>query len=75
MIITENNCVDCAMPCVGGYCSYAESRTVCCDRCEESAKLFYPVDGEVLCRSCFIEKMLDEAETKSAEELLRFTKG
>ncbi len=70
MIVMENNCVDCAVPCVGGYCPLAECPVVCCDSCGESAELFYLVDGEQLCRSCFIEKMLEEAETKTAEELL-----
>lgn len=70
MIVIENNCVDCAIPCVGGYCALADCPTVCCDSCGKSAELFYLAGGEVLCRTCFIEKMLDEATVKSAEELL-----
>lgn len=70
MIVMVDNCVDCVVPCVGGYCPLAECPTVCCDSCGKSAEMFYPAEGEVLCRSCFIEKMLEQAETRSAEELL-----
>lgn len=70
MIVMMNNCVDCAIPCVGGYCPLAECPAVCCDGCGDCAEIFYLLDGEVLCRECFIEKSLDNATTKTSDELL-----
>lgn len=70
MLKKMNECVDCAMPCVGGYCSKADTLAVCCDGCGKCEELFYLLDGEVLCRSCFIETALENAEKITAEKLL-----
>ena len=71
MIVMMNKCVDCAIPCVGGYCRLAECPVVCCDYCGETAEKFYLLDGEVLCRDCFIEQSLENAITKTPDELLK----
>lgn len=70
MIKKMNDCVDCAMPCVGGFCRLTDSTYVCCDRCGERAELFYLLNGEELCRDCFVDIALENAETKTADELL-----
>ena len=70
MLTRVNECVDCAIPCVGGYCAKANALAVCCDGCGKSAELLYLLDGETLCQNCFIETVLEEAEKRTADELM-----
>lgn len=72
MLKTVNRCVDCTIPCVGGFCRTADSYEVCCDSCGQTAERFYLLDGENLCRQCFIEAALENADSISAEELLYY---
>lgn len=70
MLKYSNECVDCGLPCVGAFCPLLNSPAVCCDRCENDAERFYILDGEVLCRKCFIEAALENAVTRTAEQIL-----
>lgn len=69
MLRSVNGCVDCNIPCVGGFCKMQRTAQVVCDRCSGRADVFYIADDEVLCRECFIETALDNAETLTAEQL------
>lgn len=53
---TENDCVDCGLPCIGYYCPYRNVTHFYCDDCGEEEQL-YEFDGEELCIDC-IEKRL-----------------
>lgn len=79
MIVKVNSCVDCAIPCVGGYCAYAETEIAVCDRCECETDVFYITAdslGRHLCYDCFIrtcpdgENEIENAQTITAESLL-----
>ncbi len=70
MLKMMNECVDCGLPCMGAFCPLINSPAVCCDRCEERAELFYLLEGEVLCRDCFIDAALENAVTRTAEQIL-----
>ncbi len=69
MIRKLNHCVDCPT-CVGGFCPEVDTPVVCCDCCEECADVFYILDGESLCRDCFIDAALDKAEKITATEIM-----
>ncbi len=69
MLKITDGCVDCAIPCVGGFCKLQRTAQVVCDRCSESADIFYIADDEVLCRECFIAAALDNAMTMTPEQI------
>ena len=47
MIIRENHCVDCQLPCLGNACSLVNVPVVVCDVCGEHAE--YRIDHQDLC--------------------------
>lgn len=60
MIMTENECVDCGLPCLYGSCPYWAVTRYYCDICKEEGELFY-FDNQELCIEC-IKKKLDLVE-------------
>ena len=58
MRVTENQCVDCGLPCLGNFCRYRNVVVDYCDECgEENAK--YRIDGKDYCEDC-AEAIIDE---------------
>jgi hypothetical protein len=60
MIVVENECVDCGLPCIGSSCKYFAVTRYYCDECDEEGKL-YEFDNQELCLDC-IAKRLDIVE-------------
>lgn len=56
MIVAENDCVDCGLPCLGDSCPYRNVPHYYCDECGEEEQL-YEFDGEQLCIDCIIERL------------------
>lgn len=52
---TENECVDCGLPCLGNSCPYRNVTRFYCDRCGEEDKL-YCYDHEELCADCLLKE-------------------
>ena len=57
MIVHENECVDCGLPCIGSLCSYSDVVRRYCDICGEPAE--YIVDNVDMCEDC-ANKVVDE---------------
>ncbi len=55
---TENDCVDCGLPCIGTSCPYYKVTRYYCDNCKEEEQLYY-YDGGEYCLNC-IESMLEK---------------
>lgn len=55
MTRTENDCVDCGMPCFIS-CPYQNVVHHYCDECEREEKL-YEFEGKELCAACVLEKL------------------
>ncbi len=70
MIKYEDGCVGCPseMGCMGSACPYMNMPVAVCDACECEDEDFYELDGEFLCRDCYIKAMLASAETKNGGE-------
>lgn len=70
MVKYVDGCVGCPteMGCLGRSCPYMNMPVACCDRCEDEDEEFYELDGEYLCRDCYIKAMVASAETKSCGE-------
>jgi len=54
--ITESDCVDCGLPCIGRACRYYEVTRYYCDNCKDETKL-YEFDGQELCVDCIIKQL------------------
>ena len=50
----QNDCVDCAMHCIGNACKYRNVVHYYCDKCGNEDTL-YDVDGTELCKDCLLE--------------------
>lgn len=61
MIITENECVDCGLPCIFESCKYFRVTRLYCDECGDEQEDLYHFDGQELCIDC-IEKRLERVE-------------
>lgn len=57
MIITENECVDCGLPCIYESCPYWAVTRFYCDCCSNEEEQLYWWGNEQLCLDC-IEKRL-----------------
>ena len=57
----ENQCVDCALPCLGSTCPNRNVRVLYCDNCEYEADKLYVLDGSEVCKECLFE-MLEVVE-------------
>lgn len=58
MIKTENQCVDCGLPCIGDLCKYKNVIVRYCDRCKSDGAV-YEMNGENLCSDCASEIVKD----------------
>ena len=58
--VTENECVNCGLPCLGDKCRYRNVVHCYCDDCHSEEKLYY-FDGRELCLCC-IERLLEKVE-------------
>lgn len=61
MIITENECVDCGLPCIYESCPYWAVTRFYCDECGEEMDVLYYFDWQELCLDC-IEARLERVE-------------
>lgn len=61
MIITENECVDCGLPCIYESCPYWAVIRFYCDECNNEVNTLYWWDGQQLCLDC-IEARLERVE-------------
>lgn len=56
---TENNCVDCGLPCLGNSCPYRNVKVFNCDICG-SGRAKYRMCGNDYCKECMEEFLKDE---------------
>lgn len=61
MIITENECVDCGLPCIYESCPYWAVTRLYCDECYNEEETLYWWDNQQLCLGC-IEARLERVE-------------
>ena len=61
MIITENECVDCGLPCIYESCPYWAVTRFYCDECNNEVNKLYWWDDQQLCLDC-IEERLERVE-------------
>ena len=61
MIVTENECVDCGLPCLYESCPYWAVTRLYCDECGSEENTLYWWDGQQLCLGC-IEAKLERVE-------------
>lgn len=61
MIVTENECVDCGLPCRYESCPYWAVTRFYCDECWDEEYPLYWWGGLHLCINC-IEKKLEKVE-------------
>lgn len=54
--ITESECQDCGLPCIGRACKYYEVTRYYCDRCGAEETL-YELDGFELCIDCIKKEL------------------
>lgn len=62
MVVTENECCDCAVPgypCLGSECPNRHVKHYCCDKCGEEVEQgeLYSYCGEELCIDCIKEDL------------------
>lgn len=56
MTRTENECVQCGLPCMGRACPHYRVTRYYCDRCGEEETLYHTEDGD-LCTDCILENL------------------
>ena len=61
MIITENECVDCGLPCIYEACPYWAVTRLYCDDCGNEEDVLYWWDNQQLCLGC-VEARLERVE-------------
>ena len=61
MIVTENECVDCGLPCIYESCPYWAVTRLYCDCCGNEEYTLYHWDYQHLCLDC-IEARLERVE-------------
>ena len=54
MKVTENECVDCGLPCFSS-CPYLNVTRYYCDKCGTEEKL-YNYNGEEICQECLLKE-------------------
>ena len=57
MVRTENECVDCGLPCIHERCRYYRVTRFYCDNCNEEfdPDELYLHDDQMLCKECLVE--------------------
>ena len=58
MLVLENRCVDCGLPCMGKSCSNRNVTVYYCDECGDELWNVYEVDDEHLCECCLCERFI-----------------
>jgi hypothetical protein len=53
---TENECVNCALPCIGSSCKYANVTRYYCDYCGDEATLYH-YEGDEICVDCLLQNL------------------
>ena len=61
MIVVDNECVDCGLPCMYEACPYYKVVRFYCDCCTEEQLNLWHFDGQELCQDCIL-KHLDKVE-------------
>ena len=61
MIVTENECVDCGLPCIHESCRHWAVTRFYCDKCHEDVENLYYFEDQELCIDC-IEQQLERVE-------------
>jgi hypothetical protein len=56
MVVTENECVDCGLPCIGRACKYYSVTRYYCDECD-SEETLYEFNGKELCIDCIAKHL------------------
>lgn len=56
MVVYENECVDCGLPCLGDACPYRKVPHYYCDKCKAEETLYDTYDGE-LCAACVLANL------------------
>lgn len=56
MVVYEDRCVDCDLPCMGLGCPNRNVEVHYCDQCQEELGDIYEVDGDELCEDCLKER-------------------
>ena len=57
MIITENECVNCGLPCLRQSCPYWAVTRLYCDCCNNEEYDLYWFEDEQLCIDCIIKRL------------------
>ena len=56
MIVVENECVDCGLPCIRESCKYYNVKRYYCDSCGDEDVL-YELYGDELCIHCVAQRL------------------
>lgn len=57
MIRYEDECVDCAMYCLGSSCPKRHVKHLYCDKCGADVEKLFVLDGVQLCEECLHEEL------------------
>lgn len=71
MIVHENQCCDCQLPCIGKSCPLIDVPVRVCDWCGEYAD--YEIDNQDFCEKCakdYVEQTWDALSLMEKTELL-----
>lgn len=74
MIVKENHCVDCGLPCYGAACPNRNVEVVYCDECGGYAD--FCLDDNDLCEKCaefYIKESWDGLSVQEKSKLLNIT--
>ena len=65
MVQTENECVNCGLPCIGDRCRYHSVTRFYCDNCHEEYDTdeLYMYNDEMLCKECLVENFQTVSDT------------
>ena len=56
MIVIEDGCVDCGLPCIYEACPHYKVIRYYCDKCGDDNDLYY-WDGYQLCADCVLDQL------------------
>lgn len=69
MTRTEDECVNCGLPCLGNRCPNRNVTRFYCDECgaEADPDELYIDENDELCKECLIERVIDRTPTVGEE--------